>query len=103
MLHVTRAGPDIPNNAGSLGSFFSSSFEGLQGDDVASPSLANVACYRRYFAWWAKYNCKGTIFRLLFWFAHALLDVLSAALDSGLALSVITIFFTYVPPPRAVT
>ncbi|KAG6373226.1 OPT oligopeptide transporter [Boletus reticuloceps] len=35
---------------------------------------------RRYFAWWAKYNY-----------------VLSAALDAGLALSVITIFFTYVP------
>ncbi|KAF8553156.1 small oligopeptide transporter [Imleria badia] len=32
---------------------------------------------RRYFAWWAKYNY-----------------VLSAALDSGLAMSVITIFFT---------
>ncbi len=34
---------------------------------------------RRHFAWWAKYNY-----------------VLSAALDSGVALSVIFIFFTYV-------
>lgn len=33
---------------------------------------------------------------IVLWFAHALLDVLSAALDAGLALSVITIFFVYV-------
>lgn len=32
-------------------------------------------------------------------FVHALLDVLSAALDAGLALSIITIFFAYAAFP----
>jgi len=45
---------------------------------------------------------QSTIVRGSFFFrffkSHTLQDVLSAALDSGLALSAITIFFTYVRP-----
>ncbi|KAG1908586.1 uncharacterized protein F5891DRAFT_1180110 [Suillus fuscotomentosus] len=47
---------------------------------------------RRNFAWWTKYNCKwinGSI-RAVFHESYA--DVLSAALDAGLAVSIIFIF-----------
>lgn len=48
---------------------------------------------RRHFSWWAKYNCT-----LPFVFSRTILtllcaDVLSAALDSGVAISIILIFF----------
>jgi OPT family oligopeptide transporter len=52
---------------------------------------------KRHFQWWAKYNCEFILFALrkcwvLIPFYH-FLDVLSAALDSGVAMSIIIIFF----------
>jgi hypothetical protein len=49
---------------------------------------------RKHFSWWTKYNCKK-LYGLALAFAKQdlLPDVLSAAMDSGLAVSIILIFF----------
>ena len=48
---------------------------------------------RRRFSWWAKYNCKFYFYYSCFVESVLVLDVLSAALDSGTALGVVLIFF----------
>jgi hypothetical protein len=52
---------------------------------------------RRHFSWWTKYNCtyySSPSFTLLLYLTPLLsLDVLSAALDSGVAVSIVLIFF----------
>ncbi len=59
--------------------------------------IFNYVIRRRHFSWWAKYNCRFVLLcsreNVLIMFA----DVLSAALDSGLAISSVIIFFTFVP------
>ena len=73
--------------------------------------IFNYVIRRRHFSWWTKYNCEYLVpvlpslphllpkFRLLHYVSvtngHALrtTDILSAGLDSGVAISVILIFF----------
>ena len=54
---------------------------------------------RRHFSWWTKYNCTFLFYKLSRDFHTELLDVLSAALDSGVAISVVLIFFWSVVLP----
>lgn len=53
---------------------------------------------RRHFSWWTKYNCTWhpdlhTLTMLTCACLLAWIDVLSAALDSGLACSIVLVFF----------
>lgn len=59
-------------------------------------------CTRRHFSWWTKYNCTfdGVYFQDTI--LTKVLDVLSAALDSGVAISIVIIFFWYGPFHRLV-
>jgi hypothetical protein len=57
--------------------------------------LFNYVIRRRHFSWWTKYNCECPLVRRhIINITHpAYTDVLSAALDSGVAVSVVIIFF----------
>lgn len=49
---------------------------------------------RRHFSWWSKYNCEyPPIFDIAHLIDNPHLDVLSAALDSGVACSIVLVFF----------
>lgn len=50
--------------------------------------------HRRHFSWWTKYNC-GLIRYISRPITEDMIDVLSAALDSGVAISIVVIFFWY--------
>jgi hypothetical protein len=53
---------------------------------------------RRHFSWWTKYNCASLLYHYSFHFKLTLsplclTDVLSAALDAGVAIAAVLIFF----------
>jgi hypothetical protein len=50
---------------------------------------------RRHFNWWTKYNCAFIVLLLFILLFSHFLDVLSAGLDAGVAISVVIIFFWY--------
>lgn len=49
---------------------------------------------RHHFSWWTKYNCKPHSLAFFRFSLRHVLDVLSAALDSGLAVGTVIIFFS---------
>ena len=56
----------------------------------------NYVIRRRHFSWWTKYNCAhtcSTSLRRTWLILFCVVDVLSAALDSGVAIAAILIFF----------
>lgn len=55
--------------------------------------IFNYVVRRRHFSWWTKYNCKPSCIDESYREANAHLDVLSAGLDCGVAISIIVIFF----------
>jgi hypothetical protein len=48
---------------------------------------------RRHFSWWTKYNCTHSPIYFSYILLTTHVDVLAAGLDSGLAVSIILIFF----------
>lgn len=55
---------------------------------------------RRHFSWWAKYNCEQLRSYLMHQTLKTIEDVLSAALDSSIAIGSVLIFFWYVGPAQ---
>ena len=55
--------------------------------------LSQYVLRRRYFPFWAKYNCMYSIYFALRNYADAVVDVLSAALDAGTAVSTLLVYF----------
>lgn len=58
--------------------------------------IFNYLLRRRQFAWWSKYNCE-ILFR-----SSNFSDIMSAGLDSGLAISVLVIFLTLSLPKSGI-
>ena len=55
--------------------------------------IFNFVIRKRHFNWWAKYNCECLLNDLLLDDSSSLVDVLSAALDTGTAVATLLVFF----------